>query len=412
MLFKSIKSTKNNEMKQVRTYLLLTLCLILSSCSTKKLDAPIIIDDLATLDRTVDNLFAESDLIGFSCLAIKDGDIVYQKDMGFADLKKQIPFTKTSVQNIASISKTIIAVALMKAVDQGKINLDADINDYLPFNVTNPNHPNTPITARQLATHSSTILDTDDYFRSYYFPNATSLSKLEMSSESDEYLEMIKTNELIDESTFLKNVLTANGKWYSDEVYSKHEPGSVSEYSNIASTLAGFVIESTTGMSYEKFTTEFIFKPLGMTQTSWDYKTTSNDDFVTRYFTKTQVVPNYYLITKADGGLYTSTNDFSLFMIEMINGYKDKGTILSKESYDTMFSNQFTHDNGFSTGIFWDRDKDGGFKHDGGDPGVTTIASYNDTKDRGLIFYTNIDDNETTIPQISNIWNTIGRYDF
>ena len=399
-------------MKKFKTYVLFTLCLVILSCSTKKITSPLVIEDLATLNENVENLFAESDIIGFSCLAIKDGAIVYQKDMGFADLETQTPYTKTSVQNIASISKTIIAVALMKAVDQGKINLDADINEYLPFKVVNPNHPNTPITVRQLATHTSTITDTDDYIRSYYFPNATSLHKLDMSKDYAVYLEIIKTNELIDESTFLENVLTPNGKWYSNKVYGKHEPGSVSEYSNIASTLAGFVIESATGMSYEEYTTEHIFKPLAMTQTSWDYKTTSNDDFVTRYFTKTQVVPNYYLITKADGGLYTSTNDFSLFMIEMINGYKDKGTILSTESYDTMFSSQFSLNEEFSTGIFWDRNKDGGFKHDGSDPGVTTIASYNDTKDRALIIFTNVEANETTFPQLSEIWNIIGRYDF
>ena len=399
-------------MKQFKTYILFTLCLALSSCSTKKLNSTAITDDLKTLNRQVDKLFAESDLIGFSCLAIKDEAIVYQKNMGFADLKTQTPYTTTSVQNIASISKTIIAVAIMKAVDQGKINLDADINEYLPFKVTNPNHPNKPITVRQLATHTSTIMDIDDYIRSYYFLNATSLNKLEMSKEYGEYLDIIKTNELIDESTFLKNVLTTTGKWYSEEVFSKHEPGTVSEYSNIASTLAGFVVESATGMSYEAYTTEYIFKPLGMTQTSWDFKTTSNDDFVTRYFSKTQVVPNYYLITKADGGLYTSTNDFSLFMIEMIKGYKDKGTILSKESYDTMFSSQFTFNDEFSIGIFWDRNKDGGFKHDGSDPGVTTIASYNDSKDRALIIFTNVDANKKTFPQLSEIWNTIGRYDF
>ena len=399
-------------MSQVNTYLLIILCLALSSCSTKKLSSGLVIEDLGTLNRTVDKLFAESEITGFSCLAIKDGAIVYQKNMGYADLKTQRPYTKTSVQNIASISKTMIAVAVMKAVDQGKLNLDADINEYLPFKVSNPKHPNTPITVRHLATHSSSINDTEDYIRSYYFPDATGISKLDMSDEYGDYLDIIKTNELIDESTFLKNILTTDGKWYSKDVYSKDEPGSISEYSNVAATLAGFVVESATGMSFEDYTTEHIFKPLGMTQTSWDYKTTSNDNFVSRYFSKTQVVPNYYLITKADGGLYTSTNDFSLFMIEIINGYKDKGAILSKESYDTMFSSQFAINDEFSIGIFWERNKDGGFKHDGSDPGVTTIASYNDTKDRALIIFTNIDANKNTVTQLSQIWNTIGRYDF
>ncbi len=58
---------------------------------------------------------------------------------------------------IASISKTITATAVMQLWEQGLFELDDDVNDYLPFNVRNPNHPDVPITFRMLLTHTSSI---------------------------------------------------------------------------------------------------------------------------------------------------------------------------------------------------------------------------------------------------------------
>ena len=61
--------------------------------------------------------------------------------------------------NSASIRKTFTGVAMMQAVQEGKLSLDQDINTYLPFKVVNPSFPDTAITLRQLATHTSGITD-------------------------------------------------------------------------------------------------------------------------------------------------------------------------------------------------------------------------------------------------------------
>lgn len=359
----------------------------------------------------IDSIFSESAISGLSILLIKDEKIVYEKNNGFANIQKQIKYTSESIQNIASVSKTIIAVSLMKAVDQGKVDLDTDINTYLPFDVRNPNHPNIPITLRQLATHTSSILDSEDYMRSYYFINGNNLSSDDLTEEYEEYFDLVQGNELIDESEFLKQVLTVDGKWFSDDMYAKEAPGEVGDYSNIGATLAAYVIENAVGMRYEDFTKKYIFDPLEMNDTSWNVETLSKDKFATRYFSKEKAVPDYYLITKADGGLYTTTKDFSKFMIEMIRGFKGEGKLLSAEAYQTMFTPQRTEDDE-ALGIFWELDpEDRSFQHSGGDPGVTTNVAYSSKKDRAMIIFTNIDANEKTYPQVVNIWNIVKSYD-
>jgi CubicO group peptidase (beta-lactamase class C family) len=74
--------------------------------------------------------------------------ILVAKGYGFADKGRGVPFTPDTVMNIGSISKTFTGVALMRAVQEGKLSLDQDINSYLPFKVINPHYPNAKITLR------------------------------------------------------------------------------------------------------------------------------------------------------------------------------------------------------------------------------------------------------------------------
>jgi CubicO group peptidase (beta-lactamase class C family) len=71
---------------------------------------------------------------------------VWHHGYGFADRENKIPFTSSTVMNIASISKTVTGACIMKAVEQGKVSWDTDINSYLPFKIVNPYFPDEKIT--------------------------------------------------------------------------------------------------------------------------------------------------------------------------------------------------------------------------------------------------------------------------
>ena len=116
-------------------------------------------DRQTTPDQLINPFFTKFKLVGLSCALVKGDSLVFSKGYGKANLQANIPATDNSVFLIASISKTITAVAMMKLVQQGLIDLDADINIYLPFAVKNPHFPSRKITCRQLLSHTSSIVD-------------------------------------------------------------------------------------------------------------------------------------------------------------------------------------------------------------------------------------------------------------
>ena len=69
------------------------------------------------------------------------------------------------MQNIASVSKTLIGVSIMKLVEEDRLSLDDEANRFLPFDIVNPHFPASPILIRHLATHTSSILDDENYDR-------------------------------------------------------------------------------------------------------------------------------------------------------------------------------------------------------------------------------------------------------
>ena len=127
------------------------------------------INDSITIELT--KLGKKSSLVGFGVAIVNKDSIIYAKGFGYADKDTKSPYTIQTVQPIASISKTLLAVALMKAQEMGKLHLNDNINDYLPFKIYNPNFPNENITIQQLANHTSSILDGDSYDRTYIYKN-------------------------------------------------------------------------------------------------------------------------------------------------------------------------------------------------------------------------------------------------
>ena len=114
------------------------------------------------------SIYAQNHIVGFSVAIVNQDKILYTKGFGYSDKLKNKAYTENTIQNIASISKTFIGISLLKAQELGKLNLDDPINNYLPFEVINPKFPNTAITIRHLATHTSSIIDPSRYGKNGY----------------------------------------------------------------------------------------------------------------------------------------------------------------------------------------------------------------------------------------------------
>ena len=121
-------------------------------------------------DAYIRQAISDAGIAGMGIAIVSGDSIVFNKGYGHADIKNSRPFTPHTVMNIASISKTFIGVAIMQAVEDNLIDLDDDVNKILPFQVVNPNLPESIITLRHLMRHMSGIRDEKTtYFNSYHY---------------------------------------------------------------------------------------------------------------------------------------------------------------------------------------------------------------------------------------------------
>ncbi|MGB6036701.1 MAG: serine hydrolase domain-containing protein, partial [Cryomorphaceae bacterium] len=115
------------------------------------------------LTAELDSMSKANSFNGFAVAIANEKGTLYARGFGYANVETKEKYTENTIQHIASVSKTSIGLALMKAQEMGKLKLDDPIQNYLPFPVVNPFHPSAEITLRHLATHTSGINDTEQY---------------------------------------------------------------------------------------------------------------------------------------------------------------------------------------------------------------------------------------------------------
>ncbi len=335
----------------------------------------------AALDRTIEQRMREGGLVGVGAAIIVDKRLVWMQGYGFADRERAIAFTPDTAMNIGSISKTVTGVALMRAVQDGKLSLDTDINAYLPFEVRNPSFPDMPITLRQLATHTSSITDRwSVYERTYHY-----------GGDAPEPL-----------AGFLADYFVVGGKYQAAENFPPNKPGTHREYSNIAAALAGYIVERAVGERLDAYTQRQIFAPLRMRSTAWFLSQVPPQRHAQLYVAQNGLsipIPLYGGTTYPDGGVRTSVADLSRFFLALLNdGAYDGARILGPATVAEMQRFQYTAANKpdnveleqKNSGIFWaTKFNVTRIGHGGSDPGVKTEMLSDLDKRVGIIVFTN-----------------------
>ena len=318
------------------------------------------------LIRDLKQIYTQNHINGFSVAIVDQNGTLFENGFGYSNKQENKKYTENTIQNIASISKTFIGITLLKAQELGNLNLDDPINDYLPFEVINPYFPNTPITIRQLATHTSSIRDPSRYEKNGY------VLKEENNGDAKVNRNFRSPDEMMTQTVFLKNILSKEGKWYKKNNFLKTKPGEIFEYSNIAAGLAALVVENATGESFNTLTKIYIFEPLEMPNSGWSFDEVDFSYHSILYSNIETELAFYQLITYPDGGLITSSSDLGKYLSELISGYSGNGRILKAESYKELFKPHLTDENhkernenvyndeynmGIFMGIFCQRDK-------------------------------------------------------
>lgn len=363
---------------------------------------------------------------GFSVALINDREVRYSAGFGSADLSQGVAFTPSTVNWIASISKTFVALAAMKLVEQKKLDLDAPINSYLAYRIDNPAFPESPITLRQLLTHTSSI---NDSFETHSVGDADVV--LENENDTTAVPEYIRPNvdwhrmgKKIPLDAVIRNYTQPGGKWYGRGTFSKHEPGTRFEYSNLAVSIAGRIVEIRSGMPLAKFTKKYIFDPLGMKNTAWDLAVL-DQRLVSKIYvpddekqpTRAVEYPQYYVTGYPPSGLKSSADDLASFVREMIRGHAGRGKLLRKSTYAALFEPQFKTKRlpkastdqlapGEDIAIAWMISRSGEYHHLGGNIGVAAFVTFNPVNRTGTVAISNM-----RVPDFSRVQEIVGRFE-
>ena len=354
---------------------------------------------------TLEEIDAADILTGFVVSVIDESETFFQEAYGHANVENDVAYTPETIQLIASISKSITGIAVMKAMELGYFDLDDAINEYLPYKIINPNFPDEDITIRHLLTHTSSLNDTDNYNHGYVFRK--SLEKSNWPEPHHESLRLYNNNDKLRLSEFLDQIIAPNGKWYDKAgMYTDHRPGTIFEYSNMGFALLGYIIELTTKDDFKDFTQHHIFDPLDMKSSTWELEDVDSIHHATYYLENYNVCPNYSCNTIPDGGLYTNVIDLTKFLQEAIRGYAGRGTILSQSSYREMFRSQSDLIE-IEGGLGWDLSIPCCIGHAGNDFGVSTVMYFEPRTGIGRIIFSNTsmetDEIENTFYGIMNL---------
>ena len=185
----------------------------------------------SSLDEISNNYANENKPPGLTIKVIKGNKVFWSYNYGYSDLKERSVMSPDLFMNIASISKTITTTAILQLWESGELDLNDDVNKYLKFKVANPNHPEEPITIKQLLTHTSSIRESEEYGKSYLCGKpAVSLSD------------------------WIRNYFDPNGKFYSAESnFHAWKPGENYKYSNIAFGLLGLIVEEVSQVPFNTY---------------------------------------------------------------------------------------------------------------------------------------------------------------
>ena len=344
------------------TLQLLALCISIACCF-----GPGHKTNDGVIDKAILEEMGRYGIPSISACIIKGNSIVWKGSYGHADRERTIPATSETVYLIASTSKQVTSVAVMQLYERGLIEIDKDINNYLPFKVRNPNFPDRAITPRMLLAHRSGLAwpegEDPSFYRIYPQDTAPALGK------------------------WLENYITPSGSNFHSAIWKKTKPGEAQLYSNIGAALLGYLVESVSGKDFDAFCKENIFTPLNMNNTSWRISDLETEKVAMPYYEDLSPIGHYSVPFYPSTTLRSSVDDFSHFVVAMMNGgiYKGK-RILKDSTVNEILRIQYANS---WLGLLWWKYSGGWYGGEGGFLGASSFMAFKKKDDIGILILSN-----------------------
>jgi CubicO group peptidase (beta-lactamase class C family) len=273
---------------------------------------------LATLPTFIDGVVAQQiatrEVAGAVVTVVKNGRVVMSRGYGFADVDRAIPVDPASTLfRPGSVSKLFTWVALMQQIERGRVSMDADVNSYIDFKIKE--FEGKPIKVRDLFSHTPGMSDVGG-----------------ISNPDPSKVEPF--------TTWMKNHIPRR-VW---------APGTETSYSNYGAALAGYIVQHVSGEEFPDYAERHIFKPLGMTSTTFreDLSPAMRHRAALGYKVEdgrfVAQPPEYYGVIMPAGSASAPGSDMSRFMLAMLGGGQLGGTrILKPESVRLLMSDSFAN---------------------------------------------------------------------
>lgn len=372
---------------------LLSIGLTAAACSDDDPTAPVLTTPTRPEELTaaLEAVSAGSNLAGFAVAVVRNGSVVYQAGFGHADIAAGRPYSPETTQPVGSVSKTILGVALMKAVELGYFDLDTEVDAILPFQVRNPAYPDRPIRIEHLVTHTSGLVDDEAVYFSHYtiLPGEDAWSELAQVLRGELGF---STGVPMALGEYLSAYYVPGGELYSATNFGPHAPGKAWAYSNIAASLAAYVVEVASGRPFAEFVDEEVFQPLGLSDTAYGDDSLDPARRAVLYYDLDTPFPRYGNASYPDGSINTSAADLAVFLIDVMQGYAGQSTRLLSSSGYRRLIDPITVDEDLGPtphGVFWMHEADGRVGHTGGDPGVEAYLSFDPVGGTGSLVMLN-----------------------
>jgi len=330
--------------------------------------------DSAAVDSLILERMATYYVPGVAACIAKGGQIVFASTHGYANIAEGIEVADTTLFMLASVSKTVTGAALMQLCEDSLFGLDDNINDYLPFNVVNPNYPDAVITFRMLLCHTSSLNDNWTVMFSTYVSGDTPIPLAQ----------------------YVQDYFVPGGVYYdAGSNFNNWAPGTRWDYCNNGFVLIGYLVEAITGTPFDQYCQDSYFEPLGMNETSW---------FLAGLDTSNVAMPYSY-----SGGMYVPLGQFgyadypagtlrssTLQLARHLIAHLQKGQIegvrvLDSTTVDLMTTAHYPQL--YSTqGLTWFRGSVSGktiWSHGGGDQGVSTMVAFCPEDNSAVVVLTN-----------------------
>jgi CubicO group peptidase (beta-lactamase class C family) len=303
----------------------------------------------AGLESFLDPLFKDQlekyKIAGAVISVVKDGNIVFAKGYGYADIAgNRLMTADTTPVRPGSISKLFTGIAVMQLVEQGKLDLDRDVNDYLDFRIPTPKG-GVPVTLRRLMTHRAGF---EEHGKNLYSANPAPQPL---------------------------------GRFLAQSQPPRLFPnGDVTAYSNYGMALAGYIVERVSGWRFEDYVEHHILQPLAMAHSTFRQPLPESlAPLAAKSYLRADQPPFPFfetIVAAPAGALSATASDMGRFMGALLNdGALDDARVLSRDSLAAMMAPQLTTPSG-NVGLVFVEIKRGGMTfigHDGGTMGFFSL---------------------------------------